>query len=64
MYDLTEDRVPPPRLPAEGMCVELSELWTVLTPTTRRNVLQTLSRIIAQQLPTPATGQEVLHERR
>ena len=45
------------------MCVELSELWTVLTPTTRRNVLQTLSRIIAQQLPTPATGQEVLHER-
>lgn len=64
MYDLTEDRVPPQCLPADGMCVELSELWTVLTPTTRRNVLQTLSRIIAQQLPKPATGQEVLHESR
>ena len=63
MYDLTEDRVPPSAC-QHGMCVELSELWTVLTPTTRRNVLQTLSRIIAQQLPKPATGQEVLHESR
>ena len=43
--------------------MELVQLWEVLPPTTRQNVLQTLSRVIAQQLPTPPTGQEVLHER-
>ncbi len=53
----------PPRLSAEGTCVELAQLWTVLSPTTRQNVLQTLSRVVAQQLPTPKTGQEVVHER-
>jgi len=53
----------PPRTLAEGTCVELAQLWEVLPPTTRQNVLQTLSRVIAQQLPTPPTGQEVLHER-
>jgi hypothetical protein len=43
--------------------VELAQLWTVLSPATRQHVLQSLSRVIAQQLPTPETGQEVLHER-
>ncbi len=62
MRNVTEDRVPPPRRPAEGACVELTQLWPVLSATTRQHVLQTLSRIIAQQLPTPETGQEVLHE--
>ena len=62
MFNVTEERVPP-RLPAEGTCVELAQLWTILSPTTRQNVLQTLSRVIAQQLPTPKTGLEVVHER-
>jgi predicted Fe-S protein YdhL (DUF1289 family) len=43
--------------------VELAQLWTMLSPSTRQNVLQTLSRVVAQQLPTPTTGQEVLDER-
>jgi hypothetical protein len=34
----------------------------MLSPATRQNVLQTLSRVVAQQLPTPKAGQEVLHE--
>ena len=42
--------------------MELAQLWTVLSPTTRQDVLQTLSRVVAQQLPTPKTGQEVVHE--
>jgi hypothetical protein len=42
--------------------VELTQLWPVLSATTRQHVLQTLSRIIAQQLPNLETGQEVLHE--
>ncbi len=63
MFNVREERVPPPRLSAEGTCVELSQLWTVLSPTTRQHVLQTLSRVVAQQLPTPKTGQEVMHER-
>ena len=48
---------------AEGTCVELAQLWTMLSPSTRQNVLETLSRVVAQQLPTPTTGQEVLDER-
>ena len=63
MYDVTEERVPPPRTLTEGTCLELSQLWTMLTPTTRQDVLQTLSRIVAQQIPTPTTGEEVLDER-
>ncbi len=43
--------------------MELAQLWTVLPAATRQNVLQLLSRVIAQQLPTPKTGQEVVHER-
>jgi hypothetical protein len=43
--------------------VELAQLWTMLSPSKRQNVLQTLSRVVAQQLPTPTTGQEVLDER-
>ena len=43
--------------------VELAHLWTVLSPITRQKVLQALSRVVAQQLPTPTTGQEVLDER-
>jgi hypothetical protein len=43
--------------------VELSQLWTMLSPATRQDVLQTLSRIVAQQIPTPTTGKEVLDER-
>ena len=61
MFNVTEERAPP-RLPAEGTCVELCNSWTALSPTTRQSVLQTLSRVVAQQLPTPKTGQEVLHE--
>jgi hypothetical protein len=53
----------PPRPLAEGTCVELAQLWMMLAPSTRQHVLQTLSRVIAQQLPTPTTGQEVLDER-
>jgi hypothetical protein len=53
----------PPRIPQQGACVELAQLWAVLSPTTRQDALQTLSRVIAQQLPTPKTGQEVMHER-
>jgi hypothetical protein len=63
MSDVTEDRVPPPRTLAEGTCVELAQLWEVLPPTTRQRVLQALSRVIAQQLPTPPKGKEALHER-
>ena len=62
MSDVTEGRVPPPRALSEGTCVELSQLWTVLVPTTRQNILQTLSRVVAQQLPMPEDGQEVMHE--
>ena len=63
MPNATEDRVPPPRTLAEGTCVELAQLWTMLPPTTRHDILQTMSRVVAQQLPTPTTGQEVLDER-
>ncbi len=62
MSAVTEDRVPP-ALPQEGACVELAQLWTVLSPTTRHDVLRSLSRVVAQQLPTPKTGQEVVYER-
>jgi hypothetical protein len=62
MFNVTEERVPPRACQPRGRVWNWPQLWTALSPTTRQSVLQTLSRVVAQQLPTPKTGQEVLHE--
>jgi hypothetical protein len=41
----------------------LEHLWKVVPLATQQRVLQTLSRVVAQHLPTPPMRQEVGHDR-
>ncbi|MEK7992176.1 MAG: hypothetical protein AAB403_00070 [Planctomycetota bacterium] len=51
------------RIPAAEQIV-LSRLWETLPEATRRCLLTTLSRMVAQQLPLPPSREEVRHEDR
>ena len=53
-------RVSPPRRNAKES-IPLKELWQVLLPGTRQKVLQTLGRIVTQQLKPPLS-KEAKHE--
>lgn len=54
---------PPPRRTEAAAVVLLNQLWRVLPVEDRHRTLQTLSRVVAQQLaPAPNTS-EVTHER-
>jgi hypothetical protein len=44
--------------------VALRQFWNVLPAEARRRTLATLSRIVAEHLPTLASSQEVGHDRR
>jgi hypothetical protein len=46
-----------------GQSVPLNQFWKVLPAQSRRQVLVTLSRIVAEHLPKPQTRREVNHDR-
>jgi hypothetical protein len=51
---------PLPAAPNPGLTP--SQLWHTLTPQARLKTLHTLSRLLAQQLPTSPAAREVTHE--
>jgi hypothetical protein len=48
---------------ATGQGIPLNQFWKVLPIQTRRQVLATLSRIVAEHLPKPRTRREADHDR-
>jgi hypothetical protein len=44
--------------------IVLSRLWETLPEETRRRLVATLSRTVAQQLPLPSSREEVRHDHR
>lgn len=62
MCNVTDERVPP-RAFSQPDRVLLRQLWKAVLPSTQQKVIQTLSRLIAQQLPTPPMRKEVGHDR-
>jgi hypothetical protein len=54
---------PPPRLLKAIPQIPLAHVWETLPPPGRKRTLLTLTRLIAQQLPSPRAGKEVNHER-
>ena len=63
MRDDIDERVPPAQ-DDPGHRIALKQLWHHLPATNRRDALRTLSRVVAQQLPTPPTPKEAGHEPR
>ena len=53
---------PPPPPAALSPQITLLQLWATLPDEPRRKTLQTLSRLVAQQLHDPRRPQEVSHE--
>jgi hypothetical protein len=55
---------PPPR-PSPRISqasVALTQLWLALPSSSREQALRVLRRVVAQQLPWPPIGKEVLHD--
>ena len=54
--------VPPPPPVAHSLQISPQQIWATLPAEPRRKTLQTLSRLVAQQLDDPHSLQEVSHE--
>ena len=63
MSDVTDDRVPPPRLTTGNRIIPLKELWTSLPEPNRQKILQGLGQVLQRRLESPPVRKEVSNER-